>query len=110
MGGPNYDFIESSFKKHLMSRKIAIIGGGNLGTAIAEGLLKSKFSLAKDIIITKRNTSTLAAFKQKKITVMDNNSNAVMQSELIILAVKPFQVKDVLEGIKDQLSPQHMLV
>ena len=93
-----------------MSKKIAIIGGGNLGTAIAEGLLKSKFSAAKDIIVTKRNTSTLTLLKQKKITVMDNNSNAVMQSELVILAVKPFQVKDVLEGIKAQLSPQHILV
>ena len=36
-----------------MGKKIAIIGGGNLGTAIAEGLLKSKFSKAADIIITK---------------------------------------------------------
>jgi pyrroline-5-carboxylate reductase len=26
-----------------MSKKIAIIGGGNLGSAIAEGLIKSKF-------------------------------------------------------------------
>ena len=93
-----------------MSKKITIIGGGNLGTAIAEGLLKSKFSAAKDIIVTKRNTSTLALLEQRKITVMDNNSNAVKQSELVILAVKPFQVKDVLEGIKDQLSPRHILV
>ena len=30
-------------KIELMGKKIAIIGGGNLGTAIAEGLLKSKF-------------------------------------------------------------------
>jgi len=93
-----------------MNKKIAIIGGGNLGTAIAEGLLKSEFSLAKDLIITKRNVATLAGMKQKKVAVMDNNSNAVMQSELIILAVKPFQVKDVLEGIKDQLTTEHILV
>ena len=38
-------------------KKIAIIGGGNLGTAIAEGLLKSKFSKASDITVTRRNTS-----------------------------------------------------
>ena len=38
-----------------MSKKIAIIGGGNLGSAIAEGLLKSKFAKAADITITKRN-------------------------------------------------------
>ena len=28
-----------------MSKKVAIIGGGNLGTAIAEGLINSVFSL-----------------------------------------------------------------
>jgi len=93
-----------------MSKKIAIIGGGNLGTAIAEGLLKSGFSAPKDIIVTKRNISTLTAIKLKGITIMENNSNAVMQSELIILAVKPFQVKDVLDGIKDQLSSRHILI
>ena len=36
-----------------MSGKIAIIGGGNLGQAIAEGLLFSKFCKPADIIITK---------------------------------------------------------
>jgi pyrroline-5-carboxylate reductase len=42
-----------------MSKKIAIIGGGNLGTAIAEGLIQSGFVQPKHIIITKRNVSTL---------------------------------------------------
>ena len=37
-----------------MSKKIAIIGGGNLGTAIAEGLINSGFSKPQNIIITKR--------------------------------------------------------
>ena len=49
-----------------MSKKIAIIGGGNLGTAIAEGLLKSKFSKPADIIITKRVPATLKDLKSKE--------------------------------------------
>ncbi len=93
-----------------MSKKIAIIGGGNLGTAIAEGLLKSGFSTAKDIIVTKRNISTLGELKQKHIAITADNSDAVSRSEIIILAIKPFQVKDVLEGIKNQLSPKHVLI
>ena len=60
-----------------MARKIAIIGGGNLGTAIAEGLLKSKFSKPSDIIITKRNTATLKSFKEKGVEVTDDNAAAV---------------------------------
>ncbi|MEJ7737065.1 MAG: pyrroline-5-carboxylate reductase [Chitinophagaceae bacterium] len=93
-----------------MSKKIAIIGGGNLGTAIAEGLLKSTFSKAEEIIITKRNISTLRQLKDSGVHVTSDNSEAVAKSELIILAVKPFQVKEVMEGIKNQLSPDHILV
>lgn len=93
-----------------MTKNIAIIGGGNLGTAIAEGLLKSKFSAAKDIIITKRNPETLRSLQKKGVQVSDDNSNAVTKSDLIILAVKPFQVKEVLVGIKNQLAANHVLV
>ena len=93
-----------------MSKKIAIIGGGNLGTAIAEGLLKSKFSKPADIIITKRVPSTLKHLKSKGVTVGDNNNDAVRASELVILAVKPFQVKEVIEGIKNDLTSKHIIV
>jgi len=93
-----------------MGKKIAIIGGGNLGTAIAEGLLKSKFSKAADIVITKRNTSTLKSLQEKGIEITDDNNAAVKKSEVIILAVKPFQVADVLNGIKKELNNNKMLI
>ena len=93
-----------------MSKKIAIIGGGNLGTAIAEGLLKSKFSKPAEIIITKRVPGTLKELKAQGVTISDNNNEAVRKSELIILSVKPFQVKEVMEGIKNDLSKKHILV
>ncbi|WP_276504275.1 pyrroline-5-carboxylate reductase [Terrimonas pollutisoli] len=93
-----------------MAKKIAIIGGGNLGTAIAEGLLKSKFSKPSDIIITKRNTATLKSFKEKGVEVSDDNAAAVKRSEVIILAVKPFQVGEVLGGISKELSKGKILI
>ncbi|UAY51383.1 pyrroline-5-carboxylate reductase [Ferruginibacter albus] len=93
-----------------MSKKIAIIGGGNLGSAIAEGILKSKFAKAADIIVTKRNVSTLKSLKDKGIAVISDNAEAVRKSELIILAVKPFQIADVLSGLKKELTAKHILV
>ena len=93
-----------------MSKKIAIIGGGNLGSAIAEGLLKSKFAKAADITITKRNISTLKHLEAKGIKVIADNISAVRNSELVILAVKPFQVKDVLDGLKKAITEKHILV
>lgn len=90
--------------------KIAIIGGGNLGTAIAEGLLKSKFCKPADITITKRNITTLKALADKGVNVTSNNNEAVKKSELVLLAVKPFQVADVVAGLKKDLNTKHVLV
>lgn len=90
--------------------KIAIIGGGNLGTAIAEGLIKSKFCKAADITITKRNISTLKTLNDKGVNVTSNNNEAVKKSELVLLAVKPFQVAEVIAGLKKDILPKHILV
>ncbi|MFT3680964.1 MAG: pyrroline-5-carboxylate reductase [Ferruginibacter sp.] len=93
-----------------MSKKIAIIGGGNLGTAIAEGLLKSKFCKAADITVTKRNTATLKALADRGVAVTSDNNAAIKNSELVILAIKPFQVSDVLNSVKKDLTAKHILV
>ncbi|MEP7143501.1 MAG: pyrroline-5-carboxylate reductase [Ferruginibacter sp.] len=93
-----------------MKKKIAIIGGGNLGTAIAEGLIKSKFCVASDITVTKRNTATIKHLADKGVNTTSDNAAAIRSSELVILAVKPFQVSDVLNGLKKELTPKHILV
>jgi pyrroline-5-carboxylate reductase len=92
-------------------QKIAIIGGGNLGTAIADGLLNSGFTKPEHILITKRNIKTLARLEEKGVLVSDQNREAVRFADVLILAVKPFQVAAVLEDIKAGLDlKRHLLV
>lgn len=94
-----------------MQNKIAIIGGGNLGTAIAEGLIAAEFTQPQNIIVTKRNIATLNSLKEKGVIVTSNNADAVAQATYIILAVKPFQIKEILEQLKPNLNAQkHTLV
>jgi pyrroline-5-carboxylate reductase len=88
-----------------MGKKIAIIGGGNLGSAIAEGLLKSGFCKPAELTVTKRNIASLTSLKEKGVKTISDNNKAVQSSEIIILAIKPFQVKDVLSGISKDLLP-----
>src|ERR1700743_3698626 len=85
-----------------MNKKIAIIGGGNLGTAIAEGLIQSGFVQPKQILITKRNVHTLNELERKGVLVSDRNEEAVRYADLVILAVKPFQVNDILHSLKSE--------
>ncbi len=94
-----------------MNKKIAIIGGGNLGTAIAEGLIQSGFVLPKQILITKRNIATLHQLERRGVLVSDKNEEAVRYADLIILAIKPFQVDDVLASLKKEFKEgNHVLV
>lgn len=93
-----------------MQKKIAIIGGGNLGSSIADGLIKSNFVEPSELTITKRNVYSLDRFAKLGVSVTADNAAAARESDLIILAVKPFQVKDVLEGIASELDAGKTLV
>ena len=107
---PNFSAAgKSNIRK--MNKKIAIIGGGNLGTAIAEGLIQSGFVLPKHILITKRHIETLHTLERKGVLVSDKNEEAVRYADLVILAVKPFQVSDVLSTLKKEFKEdKHVLV
>jgi pyrroline-5-carboxylate reductase len=93
-----------------MNDRVAIIGGGNLGVAIAEGLVKSNFIKPEQIIITRRNIAAIRHLEQQKILISDSNNEAVAFANIIVLAVKPFQVAEVIERIKPYLTENHVLV
>jgi pyrroline-5-carboxylate reductase len=94
-----------------MQQNIAIIGGGNLGSAIAEGVLSSGFAASNAITVTKRNISTLQYLQQQGVNITNDNVQAVKQSKYIVLAVKPFQIKEVLEQLKPSLQANfHVLI
>ncbi|MFM8740584.1 MAG: pyrroline-5-carboxylate reductase [Cytophagales bacterium] len=94
----------------MKNKKIAIIGGGNLGTAMAEGLFKSGFSRPEDITVTRRTLSRLTDLKEKGVNVTDDNDHAICASEVIIVALKPFNVKEVLTSLKNSFDPKKHLI
>jgi pyrroline-5-carboxylate reductase len=87
-----------------MDNKIAIIGGGNLGSAIAEGLIESGFVLAENIVLTKRNLLTIQHLAAKGVMITSDNALAVKEAQYVILAVKPYQVKDIISEIQPNLN------
>jgi len=93
-----------------MNKKIAIIGGGNLGKAIAEGLVKSGFTLPGHIMVTKRNIEPIRYLEEKEILVGNDNLEAVRYADMVILAVKPFQIIEVLQALKPVLDHNRHLL
>jgi pyrroline-5-carboxylate reductase len=91
-------------------KKIAIIGGGNLGSAIAEGLIKSEFIAPKNITVTRRNLEPLQHLKTLGINLTTDNAAAIRNSEVIIVALKPYNVKEVLSALKDNFDASKHIV
>lgn len=94
-----------------LNQKIAILGGGNLGIAIAEGLLKSDSIPAANIRITRRRPELIDHLRKTGISVSDNNLKAASGADIILLTVKPQQAETVLNEIKSSVSRgKHILV
>lgn len=92
-------------------QRIAILGGGNLGSAIAQGLYKSQNYPASNIFITRNKVERLAYLKEEGIQVGKDNVAAVQQADIVIIAVKPYKVAEILEEIRSVLdSKKHILV
>jgi pyrroline-5-carboxylate reductase len=90
---------------------IAILGGGNIGLSIAKGLQNSNLYDAKNIYITRRRIDLLEEYKNLGFKVSSNNNNAVSNSEVIIIAVQPQQLNELLSEISDKLIPEkHILI
>ncbi|MFT6795190.1 MAG: pyrroline-5-carboxylate reductase [Maribacter sp.] len=89
--------------------KIAIIGAGNLGLAVAKGILNSNG--ATTMYLTKRNTSEISEFeKYGNVTVTSDNREAVKNADILIFAVQPSQFESILTDIKNLLNDTHVVI
>lgn len=88
------------------SLKLAILGAGNLGTAIASGLLRSGVYDPARIILTRRRVEKIARFKEDGFVVQADNKDAVRRSRIILIAVEPQKINQLLEEIKEEVDAE----
>jgi len=91
--------------------KVAIIGCGNIGLSLLQGLQKDNQFPAENITITRRNIHELAYLEGQGLSITEDNIRAARESNIIVIAVKPYNFNNVLEEIKGHLDPQkHILL
>jgi len=94
----------------MTDKKIAIIGCGNLGTALLKGLLDGSKFPAENITVTKRNTQALAAFAERGVNVSTDNVKAIEDAQLILLALKPHHIIEILEQLTPHLKAKEQVL
>ena len=83
---------------------IAIIGAGRLGQAIAKGLVASKLYNPSEIILTKRDVSSLEEFESNGYQITSENELAIKKSEVLIFSVGPRDLEALLKSEKNNFS------
>lgn len=91
-------------------KKIAVIGAGNLGISIIEGLIKNKAFDGKQIIATRNNLTKIEHLKKLGVTITNDNHFAVKEANYILLCVKPYKVDEILTQLKNDFSTNTILV
>ncbi len=91
--------------------KIAFIGGGKMGEAIIRAVLEGKISPARDITVSDISASRrLYLEKQYGVAVTADNKKAVTGRDVIVLAVKPQNMNEVLADLKGSLKPGQLIL
>jgi pyrroline-5-carboxylate reductase len=90
--------------------KIAILGGGNIGTSLARGLIASKQLTIDEILMTEIRNPRIAQLKKLGFHVISNSKEALRQTDTVVMSVKPQHFGTLAEEIKNDITIKHTLL
>lgn len=91
--------------------KIGFIGGGKMAAAIMKGIINSHLCSCDDIIVSDKNEDTLNTLGNNyNVKTTIHNIEVVKNSKVLLFAVKPFVLKDVLNEIKPFITDEHVIL
>jgi pyrroline-5-carboxylate reductase len=91
--------------------KIAVVGCGKIGEALVRGMLQSGFARREQIqASTRRDARALALQRTFGIAAATDNRRVAEGADLVILALKPNLVLNVLDEIAAELRHEHTLL
>jgi pyrroline-5-carboxylate reductase len=91
--------------------ELGFIGAGNMAGALIKGLLASGLYERETLIVFDRNAAVLKEQTEKyAIRSCDSNREVVRESPVVVLSVKPQNMKEVLEEIRPEVRDGHLFI
>lgn len=90
--------------------KIGFIGAGNMATAIINGMLSNNVANASDIYVFDLDTAKLQVMSKQGVNTCANANEVVENCHFVVLAVKPQNYQDVLQGISTSVTENTVIV
>ena len=95
-----------------LSQRIAVLGAGNLGGALIQGLLEAGTSLPDRLSIADASTSRVEELRAQHGLLLASTSNheAAAAADVIVIAVKPHIVAEVIAELAEDLRADQLLI
>jgi len=91
--------------------KLSFIGGGNMGEAMLSAILDKKLSQPRDISVSDVSQARRQYLEQKYgIVATSDNRLAVQNGEVVVFAIKPQNLAEVMAGLNGQLKPAQLVL
>ena len=91
--------------------KVGFIGGGNMASAMIGGMIQKGVVSADDILVSVRTEKSVERLtNQFGVQATTENEAVVAGSDLVFLAVKPNQIKNIINLVKNFISPEKIIV
>lgn len=89
----------------ISQKNITIIGGGNMGSAVAKGVVAAGVIAAGNITLTRRDEGRLKPLAEMGFKTTTDNNAAVREADIVLFAVKPWLILDVIKSVREDMRP-----
>jgi len=95
----------------LKDRKIGFLGGGNMADALIRGLLESNLVDPGSLLVSDIRPERLQYLKERySLRTFDQNRPLVGSSDILVLAIKPQNMKEVLQEIRGSIRSDQVII
>ena len=95
----------------MLNKNIMLIGGGNMGSALIKGILKANLTSPERITVVDVHTGKLGELSSECRVQVDTQPGPHMAAaEVIILAIKPQVLNDVVDSLRDSIRSEQLVI
>lgn len=95
----------------MIKDKVGFIGIGNMGEALIRGILKAKVLSPRNVYASDTRDPRLKELQENHgITTLSDNKELVLKARIIVLAVKPQNMEEVLKEIAPAIKEEHLVI
>lgn len=89
---------------------LGFIGAGHMGSALIEGFLSGNILTPASVCAYDPDEAVRMSLSVRGVTVLESEADVVAASKIVILAVRPSDVKTVMEKIRDAVTFNNVIV